>query len=391
MMDISRSIVGQDIWDSVPGPSAPAATVAEQHHQLQSQQQSQQLQQHQPQNQQKQQQQQQPHQEMEKELSEWLRTEGVLDSVIRELEGQGFTSRRFFHLLGEQDVVDMGIKPLAQRKLLVDLIGAPGMATSSEQQTPAQLIPAQPNPTHSASSVPPVTTDGICGQLSDLFRSLPSTTSDTVPQQQQQQALNTAGEVATVNPFYHLINPSRPKYHQIVKFIRLYDEESVEEEVWGDGQRKLVFKAGTRTKKLQDVNPMQWCGANVRIMMELLREGELQPQSIPDYLAYTAKISDLASVYEWRSVLQYDDLYRRMQAENGFRWGSESPHVDRLCLRFKEKIPTTSEKKSSRLCINFQFSKCTRGQACNYRHVCSAPGCGKKDHGLADHEKNTGN
>ena len=135
---------------------------------------------------------------------------------------------------------------------------------------------------------------------------------------------------------------------------------------------------------------MQWCGANVRILMELLREGSLTPHSIPDYLAYTAKISDLAAMYQWSSVLQYDDLYRKMQAENGFRWGSESPHVDRLCLRFKEKKQPSKEQKSTRLCINYQYNQCKRGELYPFRHVCSAPGCGK-NHGLADHDKQKSN
>lgn len=345
-----------------PGPIGPQAvpvTMAQQ-------------QQH---DQQQQQQQKEKSSHMDRELEALLIEEGLDAGNIAKLSESGFTQQKILKRMSEGDMREIGITPLGQRKLLEGII--------QSISTPSPVNPSRQTTT----PAPPVTTDSTCRQLEELFRSLPSTASST-SHQQQQQPINTAGEVATVNPFYHLLPPNKVKYHQIVKFLHIGEDEKEEEEVWGDGQRKLVFKAGTKATTLQYVSPMQWCGANVRIMMELLREGSLTIHSIPDYLAYTAKISDLAAVYQWGSVLQFDDLYRKMQAQNGFRWGSESPHVDRLCLKFKEKEkkPTPAEKKGSRLCINYQYKQCKRGDSCSYRHVCSAPGCGK-NHGLADHEK----
>ena len=347
-----------------PGPVGPHAVpvpIVHQHHQEQ--------------------QQQHPQQEqiavMDKELETLLITEGIMAQNVNRLSSNGFIKKKILKLMSEQDIIESGITPLGQRKLLWEIVQS--ISTSTSTVTPSPPV---------AATSQPVTTDSTCRQLEDLFRSLPSALNSGP--QQQQQPLNTAGEVATINPFYHLIPPSKTKYHQIIKFLSVSDQENEEEEVWGDGQRKLIIKTGTKAMKLQHVNLMQWCGANVRILMELLREGSLTPYSIPDYLAYTAKISDLAAVYQWSSVLQYDDLYRKMQAENGFRWGSESQHVDRLCLRFKEKKQPPKEQKSTRLCINFQYNQCKRGELCPFRHVCSAPGCGK-NHCLADHDKQKSN
>lgn len=312
------------------------------------------------------------------DLEALLLGEGITRGTIQRLIDNGFATTRALKLLDKEDVESMGIAPLGQRKTLLDICGS--LHTTAQAQKVSTTANTAEVTIAAATSDTPTST--LEKRLEQLFIALP-------PGQQQHQTqarpINTAGEVAALNPLFHLLPPGSTKYHQIVKFIDMGEEEE-QEELWGDGERKIIFRAGAKRLQLHQVSPMQWCGANVRILMELLRERSLAPENIVDYLAYTAKISDLAAVYKWGSVLLFDDRYRRAQAENGFRWGSDSPHVDRICLRFKELKREGGEmNKKPRLCINFQYNKCTRGKVCPFRHVCSAPGCGK-NHGLIHHD-----
>ena len=313
---------------------------------------------------------------MDRELQTHLIQEGVSKDNVDRLTVNGFTQMKVVKLLSPTDIMDMGIQPLGQRKLLQHIARGAG-ANNSTCTTIIDPMSGGSNPRQSAPD-----TEATCRQLEELFRNIPSTATDPSP--------TTASQMGKDNPLFHLLPPSKAKYHQIVKFVHVRgEEEDDEEEVFGEGKRRVVIRGQRKSRKLHDVTPMQWCGANVKIMSELLREGTLNATSIPDYLAYTAKVSDLAEIYQWRSVLEYDDLYRQMQSQSGYRWGTESPHVQRICLRFKERKTTVQNKttrdKSTRLCINFQYNKCTRGDTCMFRHVCSAPSCGRS-HPLAEHD-----
>jgi hypothetical protein len=152
---------------------------------------------------------------------------------------------------------------------------------------------------------------------------------------------------------------------------------------------------------------MQWSAANVRILLELLREGTLQTQQIFDYLAYTVHISELAGVYKWVSVLQYDNAYRQRQAQEGFRWGADVPHLDKIHLRVREKPvevrkqdkwPTKQVPVSNYAarqgkpdgeqdyCRLYQRDACPYGDSCRYPHVCAAETC-RGTHPLSQHGK----
>ena len=75
-------------------------------------------------------------------------------------------------------------------------------------------------------------------------------------------------------------------------------------------------------------------------MAALYDSGDLDNGASKDYIAYTAKIGDLASRYTWASVLAYDQEYRRRQAEARFRWGSDSQHLCTVLLKEKAATPT---------------------------------------------------
>jgi len=76
---------------------------------------------------------------------------------------------------------------------------------------------------------------------------------------------------------------------------------------------------------MENISPAQWISANARIMAALLSQGKLLYHQIPNYLAYTAKIGDLALRYSWQSVLLYDSEYRYRQTQHQFDWDKDSP------------------------------------------------------------------
>ena len=112
-----------------------------------------------------------------------------------------------------------------------------------------------------------------------------------------------------------------------------------------------------------------------------------------DYLAYTAKVGDLANRYSWISVMLYDNEYRGLQAAYNFRWGSDIPHLTTVCLKERQPSPKQSVKsppgnkplsKGKEICRQFNRGSCSFGSKCIFSHVCFI--C-KGQHPVGDHDK----
>lgn len=124
-------------------------------------------------------------------------------------------------------------------------------------------------------------------------------------------------------------------------------------------------------------------------MAKLIETGRLSGRCIVDYLAYTAKLGEMASRYTWSSVLAYDHQYRVSQAAYGFRWGSDSQHLAMVALR--ERQPTNHQQHADRrqqsrptrpsqrivgpsgkeVCMQWNRGHCSFAQRCQYEHCCS--------------------
>jgi len=128
------------------------------------------------------------------------------------------------------------------------------------------------------------------------------------------------------------------------------------------------------------------------------------------YIAYTVKISEMAEGHLWPSVMAFDRSYHQLQAQHGFRWGSDTPHL--TAVNLKPRIASTavtgamsvkatkpheqgnnqsSQKKSYRkphVCgLSSKAERCPFGDRCKYEHRCLAPGC-EEAHPLTAHSKN---
>ena len=104
---------------------------------------------------------------------------------------------------------------------------------------------------------------------------------------------------------------------------------------------------------------------------------------------YSPKISELAKCYPLAKVMQYDDLYRRMQFSINYKWGTDSQFISHQTLHRPDPTPTPQRpppRKTSRLVLNAATGKqvfydyqrregCRFASSCKYDHVCIKPQC----------------
>ena len=73
--------------------------------------------------------------------------------------------------------------------------------------------------------------------------------------------------------------------------------------------------------------------ASIRILYTLIETGQIRDfAGIKQYLAYIVKCMELATQYQWRSVLEYDDYFRQLQAHYGLSWTYENHHMHTVIL-----------------------------------------------------------
>ena len=133
--------------------------------------------------------------------------------------------------------------------------------------------------------------------------------------------------------FYLHKSSGEAKPHLITDFVS--DTVADTEEISLGPGATLKLTSGTKPK-LHAVSPAMWIAANARIMAALYDSDDLVHGTAKDYMAYTAKIVELASRYTWASVLAYDQEDRRRQAAARFRWGT----MCTVLLKEKAATPT---------------------------------------------------
>ena len=86
------------------------------------------------------------------------------------------------------------------------------------------------------------------------------------------------------------------KHLDIVDFVPMsLCEDSIDEEVWGAEGCQLVLKTGKSKTALEDIKPMQWSAANLRIMFQLINNGSLSRDKLYSYLVYTMVITKISN------------------------------------------------------------------------------------------------
>ena len=93
-----------------------------------------------------------------------------------------------------------------------------------------------------------------------------------------------------------------------------------EEETLGkQGSGKIVVTYGPKKPKLASVSVPKWVVANTCNFYTLLSGDKLSTQSaIQDYLAYMVKTMELIARCDWKSILMYDNEFKKLQAIYNF-------------------------------------------------------------------------
>ena len=99
-----------------------------------------------------------------------------------------------------------------------------------------------------------------------------------------------------------------PKGEKVLRIIDFIDTiiPREEERTISDGRNtKLIVSYGPKKPKLEQVTLPQWVISNTRIFYNLILSKELTSlEDIQNYFAYTVKIMELSTHFQWTSVLK---------------------------------------------------------------------------------------
>ena len=174
-----------------------------------------------------------------------------------------------------------------------------------------------------------------------------------------------------------------PDFISCLPLVLQEDKETV---LGTSGDARIVLKTAQDKKlPLDKISFPQWSAANFRIMHTLMSDGSLSStQDILHYIMYSSKISELAKCYPLPKVMQYDDLYRRMQFSTNCKLGTDSQFISHQTLHRPDPTPTPPRpppSKKSRPVLKPATGKqvfhdyqrregCHFVSSCKYDHVC---------------------
>ena len=196
--------------------------------------------------------------------------------------------------------------------------------------------------------------------------------------------------------------PKGEKVLRIIDFITIIPCEE-ERTISDGGNTELIVSYGPKKPKSEQVTLPQWVISNTRIFYNLILSKKLTSlEDIQNHLAYTVKIMELSTRFQWTSVLRYDDEFRLLQATYGYPWSFDSNHLHTVILEPIPK-PFTSMRATPRvsnsnsqfvattnegciICRSFNsprgchFTNCVYEYACN-RRVQGGKACGQNHPG----------
>ena len=77
----------------------------------------------------------------------------------------------------------------------------------------------------------------------------------------------------------------------------------------------MLINYGPKRVNLFDVLIQQYVIGAIGILVELLDSKQITSlNGVKQYMGYVIKVMELASRYEWQSVLAFDDAFRQLQA-----------------------------------------------------------------------------
>jgi hypothetical protein len=180
------------------------------------------------------------------------------------------------------------------------------------------------------------------------------------------------------------VRSSQGKVHHITTFLSERTKRRIRSRrkglVLGSGPDDSVVLKTEDEHPYSGLSLAEWSAANCRLMAHILATGELRPEHVAYYLAYTTQVMEYYEQYEWEAVLDFDHTYRERQAEYGFVWGSIPPNME-LSLLARPRVrrqplhdgtrkTTAHQPAKAPVCRMYVASngECRFGDACKYTH-----------------------
>ena len=385
-------------------------------------------------------------------LEQWARESKLTEDTVKLLVKNGFASMEAIELLDEEDLMQCKL-PRGQKKLILKATVQWRGPSSIALQIPTSGRAADqtPGPRPVDNSLAGQSGEGLSQEAEERDRTEPhdSYVSEVLGSfqaiQSQQRAGNAEAQAAAQalglaaaqppraagsslpvftsgggmlnaaswqDPQVHLstaAGKTLPSFLDITDFVNVGGAAHEEVVVNTDNGPQLVLRSGSRKPKLENVSIPQWSVANLAILHTIAGEKGYNVQDIMDYLSHTTRVCQLFQRFQVPSVLLYDREYRRTQAQHGFRWGTEMPHLQICFLQARNwqnshvgqqragpnynnsgsnnmygggyegparRGPVTSDGKE--ICKRFNSTRGCRYTDCRYVHACSVPRCGEK-------------
>jgi hypothetical protein len=125
----------------------------------------------------------------------------------------------------------------------------------------------------------------------------------------------------------------------------------------------------TATLLPTNITIRDWSRANLRILTQLLQD---DPTVTAGYLRYTDHIYSFPAQFSWATLMAYDEVYRRAQATEGFKWGTRMSLVY-LHYHLGASHPGRVTPLSKSICERYNLQRCVeRPEDCpkKRRHCC---------------------
>ena len=265
----------------------------------------------------------------------WAEDAELNRKTVKYLRGEQLVSVRTLSLIEDRDMVMMPL-PLGQRKLLKAAVAE--LCTTQTIAAIPEGDPPRQNMDHGTpiADTTQVTLDTL-RRAPDILINAGKTFDEIFDDQHDSQHITGAGQVQFDPRSILTVKASKTKPLHITEFItektkrrRHARKREIVLSTGGSNQDRIVFKTD-EDHPYSGILIEEWGAANCRVMNALLSKGILRRENVEYYLAYTAKIFEFASRYEWENVLDYDHQYRELQAEHDFHWGVTPPDME---LRF---------------------------------------------------------
>lgn len=322
-------------------------------------------------------------------LNDWAGSFELSQDTLNALAEKGFKTHRTLSKLTSALIKQEFKKlPLAQFLLLEEacqsLQPTPTPATTtSASGTTASAVETHSGPQENGADKEP----GTGSSLSvDDIDALLNQGSSVLGQE------NNCGKPNLFDPLqFNFSDTAKHPYRDIRDFISLvptattssHDPASIQ-----IGSQSFLLKDTKISWELLDV--AQYMEGSLRILREMALHDKCSVGELLEYVNYLVKIATLGQCFQWRSVLKYDQEYRKAQAACGFKWGADNSYLMQLFLK-PEQGPTSYKPAQSQakkpanhkgakfdpdsgmqICMKWNSEAGCNFKKCKFAHKCMA-------------------